>query len=170
MLLSKKLYRHYVDTACNSKHPVCTGTNRSCTILSGCALEQYLNTPFSRMFNSGESIWSYPGGSKFTCIIQTQDNLDIMFTGCQGQRTDCSAIITNLTRNAHKPPTSFLTPKDKEICPETIWIICFKIKFLKETKGAMWSVFLTQYCAGDKIEKNEMGWACSAYGWGEGGV
>ena len=25
----------------------------------------------------------------------------------------------------------------------------------------------TQYCAGDKIEKNEMGWACGAYGWGE---
>ena len=25
-------------------------------------------------------------------------------------------------------------------------------------------------CAGDKIEKNEMGWACGAYGWGEGGV
>ena len=24
--------------------------------------------------------------------------------------------------------------------------------------------------AGDKIEKNEMGWACGAYGWGEGGV
>ena len=23
---------------------------------------------------------------------------------------------------------------------------------------------LTQYCADDKIEKNEMGWACSAYG------
>jgi len=31
-------------------------------------------------------------------------------------------------------------------------------------------VFLTQYCAGDKIEKNEMGWECGAYGWGEGGV
>ena len=31
-------------------------------------------------------------------------------------------------------------------------------------------VLLTQYCAGDKIEKNEMGWACGAYGWGEGGV
>ena len=30
------------------------------------------------------------------------------------------------------------------------------------------SVLLTQYCAGDKIEKNEMGWACGAYGWGEG--
>ena len=29
---------------------------------------------------------------------------------------------------------------------------------------------LTQYCAGDKIEKNEMGWACGAHGWGEGGV
>ena len=22
----------------------------------------------------------------------------------------------------------------------------------------------TQYCVGDKIEKNEMGWACVAYG------
>ena len=31
-------------------------------------------------------------------------------------------------------------------------------------------IHLTQYCAGDKIEKNEMGWACGAYGWGEGGV
>ena len=31
-----------------------------------------------------------------------------------------------------------------------------------------WSVLLTQYCAGDKIEKNEMGWACGTYGWGEG--
>ena len=29
-------------------------------------------------------------------------------------------------------------------------------------------LLLTQYCAGDKIEKNEMGWACGAYGWGEG--
>ena len=26
------------------------------------------------------------------------------------------------------------------------------------------SVLLIQYCAGDKIEKNEMGWACGAYG------
>ena len=25
-------------------------------------------------------------------------------------------------------------------------------------------LLLTQYCAGDKIEKNEMGWACGAYG------
>jgi len=31
-------------------------------------------------------------------------------------------------------------------------------------------VLLTQYCAGDKIEKNEMGRACGAYGGGEGGV
>ena len=29
-------------------------------------------------------------------------------------------------------------------------------------------VLLTQYCAGDKIERNEMGWACAAYGCGEG--
>ena len=33
-----------------------------------------------------------------------------------------------------------------------------------------WFVLLTQYCAGDKIEKNEMGWTCGAYGWGEEGV
>ena len=26
------------------------------------------------------------------------------------------------------------------------------------------NVLPTQYCAGDKIEKNEMGWACGAYG------
>ena len=35
---------------------------------------------------------------------------------------------------------------------------------------AKWYVLLTQYCAGDKIEKNEMGWACDACGCGEGGV
>jgi hypothetical protein len=26
----------------------------------------------------------------------------------------------------------------------------------------------THYCAGDKIKKNEMAWACGAYGRGEG--
>ena len=31
----------------------------------------------------------------------------------------------------------------------------------------IWLVLLTQYCAGDKMGKNEMGWACGAYGWGE---
>ena len=31
-------------------------------------------------------------------------------------------------------------------------------------------MILTQYCAGDKIEKNEIGWACGAYGSGEGDV
>ena len=31
-----------------------------------------------------------------------------------------------------------------------------------------WFVLLTQYCAGDKIETNEMSWACGTYGWGEG--
>jgi hypothetical protein len=29
------------------------------------------------------------------------------------------------------------------------------------------SVLLTQYCGGGKIKKNEMGWACGAYGGGE---
>ena len=33
-----------------------------------------------------------------------------------------------------------------------------------------WFVPLTQYRAGDKIKKNEMGWVCGAYGWGEGSV
>ena len=32
------------------------------------------------------------------------------------------------------------------------------------------SVLLTQYCSGDKIEKNEMGGACSAYGEEERGI
>jgi hypothetical protein len=29
------------------------------------------------------------------------------------------------------------------------------------------SVLLTQYCAIDKIRKDEMGWACGTYGGGE---
>jgi len=29
-------------------------------------------------------------------------------------------------------------------------------------------VLLTQYCEGDKIEKNELGWTCGAYGLEEG--
>jgi len=29
-------------------------------------------------------------------------------------------------------------------------------------------LLLTQYCTGDKIEKNEMGWACDVYGRGGG--
>jgi hypothetical protein len=31
-------------------------------------------------------------------------------------------------------------------------------------------VFLTQYCAGGKIEKNEMGRTCGAYGGGKRGA
>jgi hypothetical protein len=37
-------------------------------------------------------------------------------------------------------------------------------------KVTQWSVFLTQYCAGGKIEKNEMGGACCAYGGGKRGA
>jgi len=33
-------------------------------------------------------------------------------------------------------------------------------------EGKSRSLLLTQYCAGGKIEKNEMGWACGAYGGG----
>ena len=36
---------------------------------------------------------------------------------------------------------------------------------LNRTKASI-LVFLTKYCSGDKIEKNEMGGACSAYGEG----
>jgi hypothetical protein len=49
----------------------------------------------------------------------------------------------------------------------TLWVyftpqaLCFK--FLIHSVMAQ-SVPLTQYCSGDKIEKNEMGGACSAYG------
>jgi len=44
------------------------------------------------------------------------------------------------------------------------------IKILKNKRHLICSIntlemaLLTQYCAGDKIEKNEMGWACGAYG------
>ena len=31
----------------------------------------------------------------------------------------------------------------------------------------LWPVLLSQYCSGDKIEKNEMGGACSTYWSGE---
>ena len=31
----------------------------------------------------------------------------------------------------------------------------------------MGSLLRTQYCAGGKIEKNEVGWACGTYGRGE---
>jgi len=30
-------------------------------------------------------------------------------------------------------------------------------------RGAKLFEHVTQYCAGDKIEKNEMGWACGVY-------
>ena len=36
--------------------------------------------------------------------------------------------------------------------------------YIYKGKSLPYSALLTQYCAGDKIEKNEMGWACVAYG------
>jgi hypothetical protein len=33
-------------------------------------------------------------------------------------------------------------------------------------RGAEYSVLLTQYCAGGKVETNEMGKACGTYGGG----
>jgi len=49
----------------------------------------------------------------------------------------------------------------------TVWFIKCIVSAYRRGK---WFVLLTQYCAGDKIEKNEMSWACGAYGWGEGVV
>ena len=45
---------------------------------------------------------------------------------------------------------------------------CTNVSNLFTTIYSSKFVILTQYCAGDKIEKNEMGWACGAYGRGEG--
>jgi hypothetical protein len=36
-----------------------------------------------------------------------------------------------------------------------------------EVTGEWRKLHITQYCAGGKIKKNEMGWACGAYGGGE---
>ena len=44
-----------------------------------------------------------------------------------------------------------------------IGLICSKYKQLTACYSALDLVLLTQYCAGDKIEENEMGWACGAY-------
>jgi len=40
----------------------------------------------------------------------------------------------------------------------------------KEWYHVVRSVLLTEYCAGGKIEKNEMGGACGAHGGGERGA
>jgi hypothetical protein len=36
--------------------------------------------------------------------------------------------------------------------------------YISVNKGTLLLLFVTQYRAGDKIEKIEMGWACSTYG------
>ena len=43
----------------------------------------------------------------------------------------------------------------------TVFLYCFVYVYLFLF---VTSVLLTQYRAGDKIEKNVMGWACGAYG------
>jgi len=56
--------------------------------------------------------------------------------------------------------------------------VCCKVEFSATvdhpSRGVLPSVvcitLLTEYCAGGKIEKNEMGGACGAYGTGERGV
>jgi hypothetical protein len=42
-----------------------------------------------------------------------------------------------------------------------------KCSALKLNKIWIYCILLTQCCSGDKIENNEMGWACITYGGGE---
>ena len=50
---------------------------------------------------------------------------------------------------------------------ETLILRLLRFPYIADKYG---SVPLTQYCAGGKIEKNEMGGACGAYGGGERGA
>jgi hypothetical protein len=50
-----------------------------------------------------------------------------------------------------------------------ICVVIIRVMALYSLVGCQ-HLLLTQYCAGDKIEKNEMGRACGTYGGGEGGV
>ena len=34
----------------------------------------------------------------------------------------------------------------------------------------LYFIYISQYCLGDQVENNEMGWACSMYGGGRGEV
>ena len=49
-----------------------------------------------------------------------------------------------------------------------LYFILLIIKIITDWSNDVVFVLFTQYCAGDKIEKNEMGWACGSYGWGKG--
>ena len=62
----------------------------------------------------------------------------------------------HITLNFHASGTWILKLKDK-------------IKF-SYSRNVLGSVPLTQYCAGGKIEENEMGAACGAYGGGKRGA
>jgi len=54
-----------------------------------------------------------------------------------------------------------VTYRTKQIIITWPLITCVKI-LISHLRLAFCNI--TQYCAGDKIEKNEMGWACGAYG------
>ena len=53
---------------------------------------------------------------------------------------------------------------NKQLLLQLVDYLCYwQMGFNSVFKGLKISV-LTEYCSGDKIEKNEMGGACSAYG------
>ena len=54
-------------------------------------------------------------------------------------------------------------------CPDTTFYVVLILHLRYNLNNNNNNNLLTAiYCAGDKIEKNEMDWACGAYGWGEG--
>ena len=51
--------------------------------------------------------------------------------------------------------------------PRTCTLLIYDFVMNVQMEAFKGSTPITQYCASDKINKNEMGWACSAYGGGE---
>ena len=45
-------------------------------------------------------------------------------------------------------------------------VVVVKVVVVVVVVGAEWSVLITQYCAGGKIETNKLGRACGEYGGG----
>jgi hypothetical protein len=88
------------------------------------------------------------------------------FGMCWLWETACSSVSTRtLRQNPEKPRTNYRFHLKHHFTN-----FHFPRKYLYAActlYRAEWSVFLTQYCAGGKIEKNEMGGACGAYGRGE---
>jgi len=97
------------------------------------------------------------------CWTGVLKHKEIIMHGRDRHTTTILSIIDNMSTTCFGqyyfwPSSGWMKLSEKT----TRYIIWYSI-----TISAKWSELLSQYCAGDKIEKNEMGWACGAYGWGE---